>query len=376
MAERERVREREREAERRKHDYDWNEARAVRWEIEKRLFEEAPRVVRYDSVPWEQVHQAYHKVLTGDNLPDLDRKLRRAPIFTMSARLQILESGTRSGNHRHYHEALFFILSGKGHEVHDETRYDWGVGDLVIVPAYCIHQHFCDEGPANIFYVVGDLAPQVGLGTIEQMELNPNFSLPDGAKLLQDAAGTVIGYQRRDGKKILFQEYAIGRDAMARRWSADTVAAAEQDDHYERYLRLFNQETRWRRDVPHVIHQSQRRWEDTRNGRIMWLTHPDMDTGIRTYECYLQELAPGASSGKHRHVGEEVRFIIEGSGYDVIDGKRWDWDANDLVAAPVCSVHQSFNRDPDKPARFLVVKSMLYDFMGFAGIEHLEDARG
>lgn len=125
---------RERERERRQHDYGWNEVRAVQRQRVRQLFDDAPRVIRYDDVPGEQVHQAYHKIFTGDNLTDAERKLRRAPIYTMSARLQILESGYRSGNHRHYPEARVYVLEGQGHEVHDNKRWDRGPGDLAVVP--------------------------------------------------------------------------------------------------------------------------------------------------------------------------------------------------------------------------------------------------
>ena len=33
------------------------------------------------------------------------------------------EPARTPGNHRHYAEALFFILEGKGHEVHDGVRH-------------------------------------------------------------------------------------------------------------------------------------------------------------------------------------------------------------------------------------------------------------
>jgi len=89
---------------------------------------------------------------------------------------------------------------------------------------------------------------------------------------------------------------------------------------------------------------------------------------------HLQELPPGGRSGKHRHLGDEAHFIIEGSGYEEIDGQRWDWEANDAVAIPNLSTHQSFNADPERPAKFLVYKSRTFEYGSFAGIEHLEDA--
>lgn len=355
------------------HDYDWNEARNERWALEAKLFNEGKRVIRYDDVPWEQVQMAYHKVYTGDNLPDNVRKLRRAPIFTMSARLQVLETGHTSGNHRHYHEAIFYVLEGEGHDVHDGKRYDWGPGDLMIVPGYCVHQHFADKGPVRLFYVLGDVAPYVGLGAMEQFALNPKFRLPHGGKFLYDEQGETVGYRNGHGQEILFREWAVGKEQMR-----DRVKLAPPShpvtDSYEYYVRKFEDETYLRQSVPHVIRPQDCKWELTRNGKVMWLCHPQRPTGILTYESFLQELPPGCRSGKHRHVGEEVHYIIEGKGCTIINGETWEWAAGDVVAIPIHSVHQSFNADPDRPARFISVKSNVYDLMGFAGIEHMEDA--
>ena len=64
---------------------------------------------------------------------------------------------------------------------------------------------------------------------------------------------------------------------------------------------------------------------------------------------------------------------MEGEGYEIIDGERHEWGRNDVVAVPRASTHQSFATGTE-PVQMLVVKSLLYDFMSFGGIEHLEDA--
>ena len=48
--------------------------------------------------------------------------------------------------------AVFYILDGKGHDVHDGVRYDWEAGDVCIVDNGCVHQHFNDDPdrPAHI----------------------------------------------------------------------------------------------------------------------------------------------------------------------------------------------------------------------------------
>jgi gentisate 1,2-dioxygenase len=57
----------------------------------------------------------------------------------------VLAPGGQSDRHGHMNEAIFYILDGKGHDVHDGVRYDWEAGDVVIVQNSCVHQHFNDD---------------------------------------------------------------------------------------------------------------------------------------------------------------------------------------------------------------------------------------
>ena len=57
----------------------------------------------------------------------------------------VLAPGGKSDNHGHMNEAMFYILDGKGHEIHDGVRYDWETGDVVVVENSCVHQHFNDD---------------------------------------------------------------------------------------------------------------------------------------------------------------------------------------------------------------------------------------
>jgi gentisate 1,2-dioxygenase len=63
----------------------------------------------------------------------------------MYAHYIVLAPGGKSDNHGHMNEAMFYILDGKGHEVHDGIRYDWEAGDVVVVENCCVHQHFNDD---------------------------------------------------------------------------------------------------------------------------------------------------------------------------------------------------------------------------------------
>ncbi len=84
----------------------------------------------------------------------------------------------------------------------------------------------------------------------------------------------------------------------------------------------------------------------------------------QTLHIHLEEYAPGAHSQKHGHVNEAVFYILDGEGAEVHDGIRYEWDAGDVAIVHNNCVHQHFNRNPEKPARALVLKTKpMYVFM-------------
>jgi gentisate 1,2-dioxygenase len=76
----------------------------------------------------------------------------------------------------------------------------------------------------------------------------------------------------------------------------------------------------------------------------------------QTMHIHMEEWGPGAKSQKHGHVNEAAFYILDGRGYEVHDGVRYDWTAGDVAIVHMNCVHQHFNADPVKPARALVLK--------------------
>src|SRR5258707_6619835 len=74
------------------------------------------------------------------------------------------------------------------------------------------------------------------------------------------------------------------------------------------------------------------------------------------FHLHLEEYAPGAKSQKHGHVNEAAFYILDGVGYEVHDGVRYDWKAGDVAIVHMNCVHQHFNASTEKPARALVMK--------------------
>lgn len=84
----------------------------------------------------------------------------------------------------------------------------------------------------------------------------------------------------------------------------------------------------------------------------------------QTFHLHLEEYGPGGRSQKHGHVNEAAFYILDGEGYEIHDGIRYDWDAGDIAIVHNNCVHQHFNRSSEKPARALVIKTKpMYLFM-------------
>ena len=94
----------------------------------------------------------------------------------------------------------------------------------------------------------------------------------------------------------------------------------------------------------------------------------------QTLHIHLEEYAPGAKSQMHGHVNEAIFYILDGRGYEIHDGIKYDWKAGDIcIVEPGC-VHQHFNADPEHPARIAVITNRIYRKSGLNDLEQLETA--
>jgi quercetin dioxygenase-like cupin family protein len=93
----------------------------------------------------------------------------------------------------------------------------------------------------------------------------------------------------------------------------------------------------------------------------------------QTFHLHLEEYGPGGRSQKHGHVNEAAFYILDGEGYEIHDGVRYDWQAGDIAIVHNNCVHQHFNASNTKPARALVIKTKpMYMFMNMLFQQQVE----
>jgi len=125
----------------------------------------------------------------------------------------------------------------------------------------------------------------------------------------------------------------------------------------------LNAELERLRSMPRVRKASEIKFVDGPQAYSRHYVEPK-DGITQTFHLHLEEYGPGGKSQKHGHVNEAAFYILDGRGYEIHDGERYDWEAGDVVIVHNNCVHQHFNADPHRPARALVIKTKpMYMFM-------------
>jgi gentisate 1,2-dioxygenase len=130
-----------------------------------------------------------------------------------------------------------------------------------------------------------------------------------------------------------------------------------------------------------VIEEKDRPLERNRMGLYRWYIHPAFtDVVCRHILFWTQDIPPGSRSGQQKHQGGRIHYIVEGKGYSLLNGVRYDWEEEDLLIVPIergGTIIQHFNADPDRPAKMAVAEPNWYDILGVdmaCGLEQLENS--
>ncbi len=78
----------------------------------------------------------------------------RAVLPTMACWIQMLRPGERLKAHRHTGSAVYYVVQGAGETIIDGRRFVWGRGDILVLPAWALHEHAnLSPEPAVLFSI-------------------------------------------------------------------------------------------------------------------------------------------------------------------------------------------------------------------------------
>jgi quercetin dioxygenase-like cupin family protein len=97
---------------------------------------------------------------------------------------------------------------------------------------------------------------------------------------------------------------------------------------------------------------------DSDQSRTSWMLGPGDDPFLtQTLQVHFVELLPGGANHGHGHQNEACFYILEGTGYEIHDGVRYDWEQDDFAIVHTDCVHKHFNANKDVRALALVMKA-------------------
>ena len=286
------------------------------WLQERQTFKTMPFLWRYDDfrpllmratelVPVGR--SAERRVLVFAN-PGLEG--RNSATSTLLANLQIIMPGEVAPSHRHTASALRLIIEGSGAytAVEGEKSY-MDPGDFVTTPNWTWHDHG-HEGEGPMVWLDGLDVPMVMNFEAQFQEQYPEDKQPitkaDDASMRLFGAGTLRPtWVHHDGVHSPLINYKF-----AHVYEVLTTLAKESDGS------------------PY-------------DAITVEYTNPlTGGPALATIGCFASLMQPGRHTKAHRHTGGTVYHVIEGKGYSVINGKRFDWGRKDTFVVPSWAWHE------------------------------------
>jgi mannose-6-phosphate isomerase-like protein (cupin superfamily) len=261
--------------------------------------------------------------------------------LTQTIQVHFVELPPQSSNHGHGHqnEAAFYILEGRGYEIHDDQRYDWAKDDLVYVHTDSVHRHFNPYDEKALALVVKAKCTWMFMGLIQQGRSGPMANEADFGP-------------REDWSAI---------------WTPGVL------------------------DRKKVISPADTRWEQTPLGRTRVIASPERTDGrIFSIDAFELEIEAGGHSGKYWKMADEVYYVLSGGGYalqweveaEIAEKyyariartpKRYEVKQGDTLYVPQNHVCQLFAAD-GAPLRMFNAQNRVFKHLGYDNVHFFESA--
>ncbi len=251
---------------------------------------------------------AERRALTMQNPTSKTRGTTR----TLVSAIQIVYPGEEALSHRHTNAALRFIIEGEGaYTIVDGQPVSMAPGDFLITPSWSWHGHAHDGSGPMMWLDVLD-AP-----LIAAMDWR-FYEEYDSPNRLQPAEGPC--------------------DSSLRRFAAGGLVPLAARNSSAPHSPLF----RWQRDQ--TLEALDKLTEDDASPYDgLALAYTDPSTGgpvMPTIDCTIQRLPAGYRTKAHRHTTNTIYHVVQGSGFSVIDGLRFDWQTSDTFCVPNWCWHE------------------------------------
>ena len=228
--------------------------------------------------------------------------------------LQVMKPGELASAHKHSHSALRFIMEGRGaFTVVDGHKMTLGANDFVLTPNGTWHEHGVAEDGTTCIWQDG-----LDIPLVNAMEAGFYAVHPD-----------------------LNQTVTYPVDDTSAAW-ANPALRPQVSGWTKPYSPLFKYE--WE-----PTYEALRRYARTTAGSpydgilLEYVNPATCGPVMPTIGASMQLLRPGEHTKAHRHTGSFIYQVAKGSGYSIIDGRRYDWTERDIFCVPSWAIHEHVN---------------------------------
>lgn len=288
---------------------------------------------------WREVSPWLDAVYNGVSLEEVHRRtlalsnpgLRGRPfaLSTLLTSMSMYYPNDIAGVHRHMANASRFMLEGnKAYTTVGGEKCPLERGDLVITPNGEWHDHG-NDGDAPIVWVnVLDIPLVETLNAIftEWEYYEESTGTNSGAPVARKSQS----FMRAPG----FSDKIFGVGGIVPRCG---VEERGRGVHSPKYL------YRWER-TREILHNLRGEAGNPYDGIVVEYSNPlDGGSVVPTMSFEAKMLRAGEATKTHRHTSNSVYCVIEGSGFTEVDGKRLDWERNDIFVVPGWKWHRHTN---------------------------------
>ncbi len=237
-------------------------------------------------------------ILENPGMPDSGRITT-----SLYAGLQLVLPGEVAPAHRHTQTALRFVMDGNGaYTAVNGERTLMAPGDFVITPPWAWHDHGNDTAEPMIW--------MDGLDIPILQFFDASFAEPYGA----------------DEQPVTRQT----GDSLAR-YGANMLPVDHAPDGLA--SPIFNYPYVLSREALEKM-KSQQEWDPCHGLKLRYVNPVDGAAAMPTISAFIQLLPAGFASAPYRSTDATVFSPVEGSGYSMIGGERFDWVERDVFVAP------------------------------------------
>ena len=155
-------------------------------EEKQKSLEAKKKTIKAQDMPWEICAEGKLKHITNEKM---DGRITSLDVY-----IQEIPPGGHTGKHRHMCEEAFYVLEGKGYDIHfdpdirfrdsyiwgikkEAKKFEWEEGDLVYIPVMVAHQHFNADPQKRARIIVANtrLSMNMGCSRWEQLEDAPEY---------------------------------------------------------------------------------------------------------------------------------------------------------------------------------------------------------